>query len=51
MLLTEVGYISADVQKVLIHMDNLSAKHLAKNPEFHQRTKHIDKVPLEMIKG
>ena len=34
-LLIEIGYTSDDAQKVLIHIDNLSAKHLAKNPEFH----------------
>jgi hypothetical protein len=41
-LLTELGYTSPDVQTVRIYADNQGAIALAKNPEYHARTKHID---------
>ena len=28
--------------KYVVHVDNMSAIKLIKNPEFHERTKHID---------
>lgn len=31
-----------DIQKPILYMDNQSAIRLIKNPEFHNRTKHID---------
>ena len=40
MLLSEIGYNFKN--KVTLNIDNQSAIQLAKNPEFHKRTKHID---------
>lgn len=40
MLLTELG--TPNLQLVAIHCDNQSALHIARNPVFHERTKHID---------
>lgn len=39
-LLTELGI--SDLQPVTLHCDNQSALHIAKNPVFHDRTKHIE---------
>lgn len=41
-LLTELQYTSQDAKSILIRGDNAGALALAKNPEFHQRTKHIE---------
>jgi hypothetical protein len=41
-LLMELGYTTPDVQTVRIYADNQGAIALAKNPEYHARTKHID---------
>lgn len=40
--LTDIGYGGAEANTSLILADNQSSIALAKNPEFHQRTKHID---------
>ena len=40
-LLGELGYSSAE--PVSLGVDNTGARHLAYNPEFHQRTKHIER--------
>lgn len=40
-LLTELDIPRIDVDTVTIYCDNQSAIKLAKNPEFHSRTKHI----------
>jgi transposase InsO family protein len=42
MLLRELGEIGSDIDHVKIRMDNTGAIALTKNPEFHQRTKHMD---------
>ena len=39
-LLEELGV--HDLQPVTLHCDNQSALHIAKNPVFHERTKHIE---------
>lgn len=39
-LLNELGL--TNLQPVTLHCDNQSAIHIAKNPVFHERTKHID---------
>lgn len=39
-LLTELGV--TNLLPVTLHCDNQSAIHIAKNPVFHERTKHID---------
>lgn len=39
-LLQEFGL--SDLKPVTLHCDNISAIHIAKNPVFHERTKHID---------
>jgi hypothetical protein len=41
-LLLELGYTGPDVQTVRIYADNQGSMALAKNPEYHARTKHID---------
>jgi hypothetical protein len=42
MLLRELGEIGSAIDHVKIRMDNTGAIALTKNPEFHQRTKHMD---------
>jgi len=39
-LLSELGV--SDLQPVTLHCDNQSALQIAKNPVFHERTKHIE---------
>ena len=39
-LLEELGV--TDLKLVVLHCDNQSALHIAKNPIFHERTKHIE---------
>lgn len=39
-LLTELGL--NNLKPVVLHCDNQSAMHIAHNPVFHERTKHID---------
>lgn len=39
-LLAELGV--HDLTPVTLHCDNQSAIHIAKNPVFHERTKHIE---------
>ena len=41
-LLKELGCAGGDLDTVTIHADNQGAIALAKNPEHHARTKHID---------
>jgi hypothetical protein len=41
-VLKEVSYHGVDAMPMIIHEDNRAAIELAKNPEFHHRTKHID---------
>lgn len=39
-LLAELGV--TNLKPVALHCDNQSALHIARNPVFHERTKHID---------
>lgn len=39
-LLAELGLSS--LQPVTLHCDNMSALHIAQNPVFHERTKHLE---------
>lgn len=39
-LLSEIGVSS--LQPITLHRDNQSTIHIAKNPVFHERTKHIE---------
>ena len=39
-LLQDLGVYN--LEPVLLHCDNMSAIHIAKNPVFHERTKHIE---------
>lgn len=39
-LLEELGI--TNLKPVTLHCDNQSALHIAKNPVFHERTKHIE---------
>lgn len=41
-LLRELGESGSDIDHVRLRMDNTGAIALTKNPEFHQRTKHMD---------
>lgn len=41
-LLNELGYKSPDARSIEMKCDNQGALSLSENPEFHQRTKHID---------
>ncbi|CAL3973559.1 unnamed protein product [Diplocarpon coronariae] len=41
-VLKEMGYNRDDAKKVEMIYDNQGALHLTENPEYHQRTKHID---------
>lgn len=41
-LLLELGYHGKDVVPLQTYEDNLGARALAMNPEFHRRTKHIE---------
>ena len=40
--LTEVGYSGPDLRPAVIHGDNQGSLYLAENPQYHQKTKHID---------
>lgn len=40
-ILDELHYKGSDHRPLLIHEDNRAAIDLAKNPEFHKRTKHV----------
>jgi hypothetical protein len=42
LLLKELNYEGGDVKPTLIYGDNQGSLALAENPEFHQRTKHVD---------
>jgi hypothetical protein len=35
-------YLSSDIKSVKLYGDNQGLLSLAKNPEFHQQTKHIN---------
>lgn len=39
-ILQEIGVVN--LKPVTLHCDNQSALHIARNPVFHERTKHID---------
>ena len=41
-LLREIRYHFDNAESVRLYRDNQGALSLAKNPEFHQRTKHVD---------
>jgi hypothetical protein len=41
-IMKQMMYSRNDIQAVKIYSDNQSSLSLAENPEFHQRTKHID---------
>ena len=41
-LLGQLNESDSDISATIIHCDNQGAVALAKNPEFHARTKHID---------
>ena len=41
-LLKELNYQGKDIQPTKIFGDNQSSMALSENPEFHQRTKHVD---------
>ena len=42
MILSELLYKGPKIKQLRIYGDNQSLLNLAENPEFHQRTKHID---------
>ena len=42
MILSELLYKGPEIKQLRIYGDNQSLLNLAENPEFHQRTKHID---------
>jgi hypothetical protein len=42
LLLKELNYEGGDIKPTLIYGDNQGSLALAENPEFHQRTKHVD---------
>lgn len=39
-LLTDLG--AQNLKPITLHCDNLSVLYIAKNPMFHERTKHIE---------
>ena len=41
-LLTELGYTGPDLRPLQVNGDNQGSLYLAENPQYHQRTKHID---------
>lgn len=50
MILRELMYKGPEIKKLLLYGDNQSSLNLVENPEFHQRTKHID-VKHHFIRG
>ena len=42
LLLSDLGYSQSDIIPTLLYGDNIPSLQLAKNPEHHQRSKHID---------
>ena len=40
--LTEIEYFGPDVEPILVNGDNQGSLALAENPQYHQKTKHID---------
>ena len=41
-LLTELGYAGPDLRPHQVNGDNQGSLYLAENPQYHQKTKHID---------
>jgi hypothetical protein len=41
-LLTELGYAGPDLRPLQVNGDNQGSLYLAENPQYHQKTKHID---------
>jgi hypothetical protein len=41
-IMGQMMYLGADIKSVHLYGDNQGSLSLAENPEFHQRTKHID---------
>jgi hypothetical protein len=41
-IIGQIMYLSSDIKSVKLYKDNQGSLSLAENPEFHQRTKHID---------
>jgi len=41
-IIGQMMYLGSDVKSVHLYGDNQGSLSLAENPEFHQRTKHID---------
>ena len=41
-IIGQIIYSGSDIRSVKLYRDNQGLLSLAKNPEFHQRTKHID---------
>jgi hypothetical protein len=41
-IISQIIYLGSDIKSVKLYKDNQGLLSLAKNPEFHQRTKHIN---------
>jgi hypothetical protein len=41
-IIGQIIYLGSDIKSVKLYGDNQGLLSLAKNPEFHQRTKYID---------
>jgi hypothetical protein len=41
-IIGQMMYLGSDIKSVKLYRDNQGLLSLAENPEFHQRTKHID---------